>query len=197
MHINSHFAVGVIIASYLNFFLPFNIFEFLIIILFSFICDFDVLFSKFAIDNNHRMLITHSIIPSLIIIVLGLLINWVVLIISGFVYLIHIIIDSFDWGTNFFYFKKRQVGLKFLISKEEFEKISDYLSKYKNPASFFDNKYYSNKISLITEVILFILMWFFILIFAIQFILITLIYFLGLYFHLARHFHLKKLEAAE
>ena len=195
MHINSHFAVGIIIASFLNFYLEFELIEFLLVLSFSFICDFDVLFTKFAKDNNHRMLITHSIIPSVIIIFIGCIFHWVTLIISGFAYLIHIVIDTIDWGTNFFYFNHKQVGFKLLISKEEFNNLSQYLSKYKNPASFFDNKYYNNKVCLVSEVLLFIFMWVFILIFALHFVLTALIYFLGMYFHLSRHFYLKKIEA--
>jgi len=195
MHINSHFAVGIIIASFLNFYLEFKLIEFLLVVIFSFICDFDVLFAKFAKDNNHRMLITHSIIPSCIFIFIGSIFNWLTLIISGFAYLIHIVIDTIDWGTNFLYFNHKQVGFKLLISKEEFNNLSQYISKYKNLGSFFDNKYYNNKLCLVSEVLLFIFMWVFILIFAFHFVLIALIYFLGLYFHLSRHFHLKKIEA--
>ncbi|MFW9937520.1 MAG: metal-dependent hydrolase, partial [Candidatus Thorarchaeota archaeon] len=138
MHINSHFAVGVIISSILHYFYNFVLLEFIIIVISSFICDFDVFFSKYAFKHNHRMLISHSIIPSVIIMFFGLIFSWNVLFFSGLVYFIHIIIDTFDWGTNFFYFQKKQVGLKLLISKEEFENIEVYLSKYKKSESFFD-----------------------------------------------------------
>lgn len=194
MHINIHFAVGVIFASILNYFFELSFFEFSFIILFSFICDFDIFFSKFAKDHNHRMLITHSIIPSLIILFLGILVNWITLILSGISYLIHIVIDTLDWGTNLFYFQRKQVGFKFLISKEEFENLSEYLSNYKNPASFFDEKYYKNKVCLGIEISLFILMIVFTILFAFQFILITLLYFPFICLHLSRHFHLKKIE---
>jgi len=86
MHINSHFSIGVILASILNYYFNFNLINFSIIILFSFICDFDVLFSKYAKDYNHRLLISHSIIPSIIIIFLGYLLNWKVLIIGGCIF---------------------------------------------------------------------------------------------------------------
>ena len=195
MHINSHFAVGIIIASFLNFYLEFKLIEFLLVVFFSFICDFDVLFAKFAKDNNHRMLITHSIIPSCIFIFIGSIFNWLTLIISGFTYLIHIVLDTIDWGTNFFYFNHKQVGFKLLISKEEFNNLFQYISKYKNPASFFDNKYYNNKVCLVSEVLLFIFMWVFIILFAFQFIFIITLYFLGLFFHLTRHFKLKRIES--
>ncbi len=196
MHINNHFAVGFIFASILNYFFNFNLLEFSFIILFSFICDFDVFFSKFAKDNNHRLLITHSIIPSIIMLLVGLIFNWMILIISAISYSSHIIIDTIDWGTNLLYFQKKQVGFKLLISKEEFKNLPKYLSEYKNPASFFDAKYYNNIKCVITEIVLFILMIIFGLIFAFQFILITLLYFPFLCFHLFRHFHLKKIEAS-
>ncbi len=195
MHINSHFAVGVILASILHHFYSFSLLEFFFILTFSFICDFDVFFAKYAINHNHRMLISHSIIPGFLILVFGIIINWPVLAFSGAAYSIHIIIDTFDWGTNFFYFQKKQVGLKLLITKEELENLPEYLSKFKKAESFFDAKYYSSRISLGIEVTLFILMMVFIIIFAFEFVLISLFYFLGLYFHLSRHFMLKKFEA--
>jgi len=194
MHINSHFSIGVIFASILNYYFNFNLLDFSIIILFSFICDFDVFFSKYAKDYNHRLLISHSIIPSIIIIILGYSLNWKVLIIGGINYFIHIIIDTIDWGTNLFYFQKKQIGLKLLLSKEEYENLPKYLARYKNPASFFDEKYYNSKICLAIEIILFILMVVFIFLFAVQYSFVILFYFLGLYFHVNRHFALKKNE---
>ncbi|MFW9876923.1 MAG: hypothetical protein ACFFG0_27835 [Candidatus Thorarchaeota archaeon] len=168
--------------------------DFILIVLFSFICDFDIFFSKYAKDHNHRLLITHSIIPSILIIIIGYILNWPALIFSGFTYFVHIIIDTLDWGTNFFYFHKKQIGFKLLISKEEFKNLSTYLAKYKNPASFFDEKYYTNKICLALEILLFIIMVVFNILFAVQHIYMILLYFLMLYFHLHRHFTLKKIE---
>lgn len=194
MHINSHFAVGFIFASILNQIFNFNLFEFSMIVLFSFICDFDIFFSKFAKQNNHRLLITHSIIPSVIMLFIGLIFNWTILIISAISYFTHIIIDTLDWGTNLLYFQQKQVGFKFLISKEEFENLPQYLSEYKNPSSFFDAKYYNNKLFLIIEIILFILMIVMGILFAFQFIYIILLYIPFIWFHLSRHFHLKKIE---
>jgi len=195
MHINSHFAAGVIFASILNYFYSFSLFEFAFIVLFSFICDLDVLFAKYAINHNHRMLISHSIIPGFLMLLVGIIINWPVLAFSGAIYSIHVIIDTFDWGTNFFYFQKKQIGLKLLISKEEFENLPKYLSKFKKVESFFDSKYYSSKVSLGIEVILFILMVIFTILFAFQFIFITSLYFVGLFFHLTRHYKIKRFES--
>jgi hypothetical protein len=197
MHINSHFAVGIIFASILNYFYSFLIIEFIIIVLLSIICDFDVFFAKFAPNHNHRMLISHSIIPALFVILFGIILNLPFIIFGGVAYSIHVIIDTFDWGTNFFYYNKKILGLKLLISKEESENLPEYLSKFKKKESFFDSKYYSSKVSLGIEVLLFILMVIFITIFAFEFVLVSLFYFLGLYFHLSRHFMLKKIEAQE
>jgi hypothetical protein len=161
----------------------------------AFICDFDVFFSKYAIDNNHRLLITHSIIPGVIIIILGFLFNSISVVIGGFSYSIHIIIDTFDWGTNFFYFQKKQIGLKLLISKEEFNNISKYLRQYKRKQSFFDVKYYRCKVCFIIETLVFALMILFITLFARAFFLVVIIYFIFLGFHLYIHFSLKKIES--
>ena len=195
MHINSHFAAGLIFASILNYFYSFSLFEFAFIVFFSFICDLDVFFAKYAIDHNHRMLISHSIIPGFLMLLLGIIINWPVLAFSGATYSLHVIIDTFDWGTNFFYFQKKQIGLKLLISKEEFENLPKYLSEFKKAESFFDTKYYSSRVSLGIEAILFILMCVFTILFAFQFIFIITLYFLGLFFHLTRHFKLKRIES--
>ena len=161
----------------------------------AFICDFDVFFSKYAKDNNHRLLITHSIIPGVIIIILGFLFNSISVVIGGFSYFIHIIIDTFDWGTNFFYFQKKQIGLKLLISKEEFNNISKYLSKFKRKQSFFDERYYRCKACLIIEMLVFALMMLIITLFARGFFFVVIIYFLFLGFHLYIHFNLKKIES--
>jgi len=141
------------------------------------------------------LLFTHSIIPGAIIIILGLIFNLISVIIGGLSYFIHIIIDTFDWGTNFFYFQKKLVGLKLLISKEEFNNISKYLSQYRNPQSFFDQKYYGDSICLIVETLTFILMIIFITQFALEYIFLITLYFLFLGFHLYRHFSLKKIES--
>ncbi|MFX1324337.1 MAG: hypothetical protein ACFE8N_05235 [Promethearchaeota archaeon] len=159
-------------------------------------CDFDIFLSKYATDNNHRMLISHSIIPGIIIVILGFIFNWLAFILSGFSYLIHIIIDTFDWGTNIFYFQKKQVGLKLLISKEEFNNISKYISQYKRSESFFDGKYYGSIVCLIIEALAFILMMLLIVLLALEYFPIIIVYFIFLAFHLQRHFRLKKIESS-
>lgn len=183
-----------IFASSFHYIFNFSLVEFIIIVFASFICDLDVFFSNYAKDHNHRNLISHSIIPSIVILIFGIVFNWPALILCGFSYFIHIFIDLFDWGTNFFYFPQKTYGPRFLIRKEE-KNLPEYLAEYKNPAAFFNFKYYNSKTSLTIEILLFVLMMFSIIIFAFEYILIILIYFIGLYFHLSRHYHLKKIEA--
>lgn len=194
MHINSHMAIGIIIASIIHAILKLTLLEFTLIVFFSFIVDFDVFFSKFAKDRNHRNLISHSVIPPIVIIFLGLFFFWPVLMVCGFTYLLHIIIDTFDWGTNFFFFPKKTFGLRFLISKEEEENLEEFLEEFKNPRSFFDFKYYRSKFSLFMEFTLFIAMLICFILFALEYIYLIVIYFLGLYFHLSVHYKLKRLE---
>ncbi|MEJ2249502.1 MAG: hypothetical protein P8Y97_07570, partial [Candidatus Lokiarchaeota archaeon] len=155
--------------------------------------DLDVFFTKFAKDHNHRNLFTHSIYPGIIILILGLIFNWTALIISAFAFISHIMIDFLDWGTNILYFPKKPYGIKYLLSKEEENNLSIYLTEYKINASYFDFKYYSHKPSIIVEIILFFLMIIIVILFAFEYVLLTLFYFLGLYFHLSRHFYLRRI----
>jgi hypothetical protein len=198
MHINIHIAIGLISTSILNYFFNFTLLEYLLIFFLAFLCDLDILFYRFTKNNNHRLFITHSIIPSIILIIIGGIIgiyfNYYVLLLGGLSYLLHIIIDTFDWGTNVFYFPKKQVGFKLLISKEELENLPYYFSQYKHPQSFFDSKYYKNKVIIIIEIILFLCMVITVLLYAFEYFLLIILYFIGLWFHLSRHYHLKKIE---
>lgn len=156
--------------------------------------DFDVFFSKFAKDRNHRMLITHSIIPGLFILVVGLIFMHPVMLICAIVYFIHIVVDNFDWGTNFFGFHKKPFGFKFLITEEELKNLNKILANYKITKSFFDFKYYSNKFVLACELILFVLMVIFLGLFAFEYILSIIGYVAFLLFHLLGYFKLRKIE---
>jgi hypothetical protein len=198
MHINVHIAVGIINTSILNYFFNFNILEYVFVLFLSFICDFDILFTKFVKNQNHRLYITHSLIPSIILIVIGIVIliyfNYNIILLGGFSYLFHILIDTFDWGTNLLYFPKKQNGFKLLMSVDELENLPSYLSQYKHPGSFFDKKYYGNKFCVAIEIALFCSMLIAVFLFAFQYIYFISLYFIGLVFHLSRHFHLKKSE---
>ncbi|MGV9200564.1 MAG: hypothetical protein ACOC4M_17285, partial [Promethearchaeia archaeon] len=193
--INTHYAIGVVIASITHYFCGLTLFQFLFIVLCSFIMDFDIFFSKYAQDNNHRMLISHSIIPSLILIVLGIFFFLPTLLIGGITYFIHIVIDSCDWGTNFCGFHEKPFGPKFLISREELDNLSEILKGFKVDKSFFDFKYYKNRLILGIEIIVFIVMVCMLFLFAIEFGYFVIFYFPLLLFHIFGHISLKKIEA--
>ena len=194
MHINAHFAIAIIIASIFNAIYHFTLLEFGFIVICGFIMDFDIFFTKYAKDGNHRMLISHSILPGLLILIIGLIVSWPFLIISGFSYLIHITIDTLDWGTNFLGIHKKPFGPKFLITKEELENLDEILSKYKIKKLFFDTRYYSKKIVLGVELILLIGMMLSIILFAYEFILLSLLYIPFLLFHVLGYSQMKKIE---
>jgi len=164
-------------------------------VLISSIVDFDILFSKYAKNNNHRMLISHSIIPSILLLILGLLFLSPLLIICAFAYFIHILIDTMDWGTNFFGINKEPFGPKFLISNKELENLSEILNEYKVAKSFFDFRYYKNKTVLIIEGLLFAFMIIFIVWFAFEYLIVISLFFFGLIFHLFIYYKLKKIES--
>ncbi|MBN1214450.1 MAG: hypothetical protein JXA99_03305 [Candidatus Lokiarchaeota archaeon] len=115
--------------------------------------------------------------------------NWIILIISGLAYFIHILIDTFDWGTNFFYFYHKNLGFRLLYLKEEIEKID---IEYKIHKAYFDLKYYNNKIILSLEISIFILMVLILVIIAPKYIYAVIFYFLILSLHLLRYFQLKE-----
>ncbi len=195
IHLNVHFAIGVILASIFHYYFNFNLLEFSSIILCSFIMDFDFLLSQYAKDRNHRMLITHSIYPGMILMVFGIILQLVVLIFCGIAYIIHVIVDAFDWGTNLFGIHEKPFGPKLLVSKEEFKNMKEVLEKYKVKKSFFDFRYYSNRSILTIEILLATFMMIFIIINAFEYVFISLIYIPFLLFHLLGYFHLKKIEA--
>jgi hypothetical protein len=117
-----------------------------------------------------------------------------VILLGGLSYMLHIIIDTFDWGTNLFYFPKKQSGFKFLMSIEEIENLPQYLSQYKNPGFFFDKKYYNNKVCMAIEISVFCAMLIVVSIFALEYFVFITLYFIGLGFHLSHYYRLKKLE---
>jgi hypothetical protein len=196
MQLNNHFAIGLILASVTHHFFNFDLFEIILIVGSSFVCDFDVLFTKYALDNNHRNLFTHSIIPSVIITVIGAIIHWPALIFSGISYALHILVDTLDWGTNFLYFGHHNIGLRLLISKEEQDNLDFYLNQYNRKASFFDFKRYNNKLWISMSVVIFLLMILFVFIYALDYFYLIIFYFIALGFHLYKHFSLKKIETS-
>lgn len=156
--------------------------------------DLDIFFLKHIKEENHRMLITHSAIPCIVIVICALIFSQSYFFLLALSYFSHIIIDTVDWGVNLFYFPKKLFGLKLLISNEEQEKISDILNQYKHNQSFYNFRYYDSTIILLLETLFFSVMLFSISLFALKYIYILLIYIFAFIFHFTYHQRLKKLE---
>ncbi len=112
-HANTHVAIGVTITALLSIIFPLSWFEFFLATCGSFAQDFDFLLSKSAQDENHRLLITHSLWLGVGAIVVGfpLAMPWVTIV--GVNSVCHVLIDSVDWGVTLFGQRKLS-GLKIL-----------------------------------------------------------------------------------
>ncbi|QEE15860.1 hypothetical protein DSAG12_01687 [Promethearchaeum syntrophicum] len=190
MHINVHFGIGLIIASVTHYFIQLNIFTFSFIVLCGFILDFDIIFKKYAKDHNHRMLISHSIYPSLIIIIIGIILNEIWVLMGGIAYFCHILIDLIDWGTNFFY-NNKIFGLRLLLTPEERIDLSHVLEDKNNRQFFFVQRYYSSKLMIILEILIGISMFIAVFVFVINYwyFIFGYVFFFG--FHLSEYIGLK------
>ncbi len=190
MHINVHFGIGLIFASVTHYFIQLNFFTFSFIVLCGFISDFDIIFKKYAKDHNHRMLITHSIYISLIIIIIGLILNEIWVLMGGIAYFCHILIDLIDWGTNFFY-NKKMFGLRILLSPEERVDLSHIINDKENRQFFFVQRYYSSKLMIFLEIIIGISMFIALFVFAINYWYFLFGYIFFFAFHFSEYIGLK------
>ncbi len=182
--------MGIIIASLTNYFIPLNIFTFSFIILCGFLLDFDIIFKKYAKDHNHRMLISHSIYPSLIIIIIGIILNEIWVLMGGIAYFCHILIDLIDWGTNF-WFNNKMFGLRILLTPEERVDLSHVINDKENRQFFFVQRYYSSKLMIFLEIIVGISMFIALFVFAINYWYFLFGYIFFFAFHLSEYIGLK------
>ncbi|MHA1264334.1 MAG: hypothetical protein ACTSRS_03785 [Candidatus Helarchaeota archaeon] len=140
-----HISQGIVIAMH---YLPsLNLIEFFLVVSFPFFIDFDFLFSKYAKDNNHRRLITHSLFPYLALLPLGLF--YQVLFILGLCGIIHILTDTVDWGTSLFspIIKEPLGGILPTPPKEVVE-----IPNYKKRQCWFTKVYYASSIIVVLEI---------------------------------------------
>lgn len=151
MHVTFHYAIGVIFAAILSQFTPLSPFLFGLVIFASIFPDLDILLSKYAPDNNHRLFLTHSMYFPLIICLFGILFGNLIVLFIGFCYFSHVLVDLLDWGTNFFY-NGSIFGFRFLLEKEEYDSVPKLLEKEKVKKWFFVRRYYRSKFTLILEV---------------------------------------------
>lgn len=169
MHSNVHYAIGLFIASVTAIFLSLNVFEYAFIVFCSTIPDLDFIFKKFARDGNHRNFITHTVYPSIIMIVVGILVDIFyfgtilniiyfhqVIWIGGIAYLSHIMIDFIDWGLNPF-FTNHHFGFYLLITQHEKNLAHPRTvidRERKKDQWFFVKRYYSTRTVLLLDTII-------------------------------------------
>ena len=190
MHINVHFGIGLIIASVTHYFIQLNFFTFSFIVLCGFISDFDIILKKLAKDHNHRALFTHSIYPSLIIIIIGIISNEIWVLMGGIAYFCHIIIDLLDWGTCFFY-NNKMIGLRLLLTPEERVDLSHVINDKENRQFFFVQRYYSSKLMIFLEIIIGISMLIALFAFAINYWYFLFGYIFFFAFHFSEYIELR------
>ncbi len=122
--------------------------EVLLVVAFPFLIDLDFLLSKYAKHRNHRRLITHSLLPYVILLILGIF--FPIILILGICGVIHILTDAIDWGTallNPFY----DEPLGGVLPKPPKEVID--IPDYRRRQCWFTKTYYQSKILLGLEVI--------------------------------------------
>ncbi len=149
VHANTHVAFGVIITTLISIVLPLSVIEFLLAICGAFVQDVDFLLSKFAPDENHRLLITHSIWPGVVAIAAGfpLALPWVV--VAGINSISHVFIDSIDWGVTLIG-RKTLFGPKILYRGKN-PTLKEIREQYLNPQCYFTLRWYRNPLMRILE----------------------------------------------
>ncbi|MHA1681898.1 MAG: metal-dependent hydrolase [Promethearchaeota archaeon] len=176
MHVNTHFATGVISTLLFTIVLPVKLHpvELLACIFAACVPDGDYILSRWAKNSNHRWLPTHSIFPGLGALAFGILllvsidasnaVAWTSAI-CGVNMIIHVSLDSVDWGANLF-LRNRLEGKRILMGGKTDEQITKEMDRSPSKNGFFFKKYYENKTiifieisSLILMILLIILTW--------------------------------------
>ncbi len=144
MHLTFHYSVGIILASIFQIIFPEEKgWQFGLIVFFSVISDFDIIYLIKSKEKNHRMFFPHSIYFSGIILLLAILtLQWWMLF-CGIGALFHVCVDMMDWGTNLL-FTKRLIGPRFLLKKEEWDIVPELMRKEYDPKWFFVKRYFNS-----------------------------------------------------
>jgi hypothetical protein len=169
IHLNAHLALGVFTTLVFTMIFPgqLSFFEIAACILSACAIDADFVLSKHARQNNHRLLPTHSIVIPIACFVIAIIIaaGWpawnslaLTAMICGINVLVdHDLVDSLDWGLNFFLTGKI-VGKKILIGDKTPEEYYQLASKYSPSYSAFLKKYYHSNVMRALEITAFALM---------------------------------------
>ncbi|MHA1888718.1 MAG: hypothetical protein DRO88_03985 [Promethearchaeia archaeon] len=153
MHLSFHYGFGIIFASLMTIFMPLTWWQYGLITFFSVLPDFDILYLLKSTQKNHRMFFTHSLYLSLIILIVGLIFGKIWIICCGIVLFLHVFVDLFDWGTNFF-FNGRIVGPRLLLTKDEYDRVPELMKKEVDHKWFFVKRYFYNRGCQLAEIII-------------------------------------------
>jgi len=151
VHINTHVSVGIILSMIYYLFIRPTPFEVILLFCFSFLIDFDFLFSRFAENRNHRVLPTHGVIIYLGLLPIGVF--FPIFTFLGTAGIIHVLIDCIDWGVAILspISKKIYFGL---LPKPSDEVINE--PSLKKRQCWFTLTYYRSKFIIIIDVALMI-----------------------------------------
>jgi hypothetical protein len=163
------------------------ILEVLAIFCFSFFIDFDFLFSKYAENRNHRVLPTHGIILHAIIFLFGFL--HPVFFFLGLVGMIHVGIDSIDWGVGILSPFSKKIYFGHLPKPPE--KVIDKNS-LRNRQCWFTLTYYNSKLLIIIDIIITISAIIMIFVINVAYWWYLLIYFFFFFIHMYSYYQCKK-----
>lgn len=191
MHITFHYAIGVICAAILSRLTPLSPLLFCLVIAASIFPDLDIIFSKFALNLNHRMLITHSLYFPLILFLFGIVLDNIILIFIGISYFSHVFVDLLDWGTNFFY-NGKIYGFRFLLKKEEYDHVPELLQREKIKKWFFVRRYYHSKLTFLLEISIVVIMGLVLLLMAPNFWYFVFGYPITLSFHIMEYYYIQQ-----
>ncbi|MBD3185945.1 hypothetical protein GF325_03865 [Candidatus Bathyarchaeota archaeon] len=168
MHVNTHFATSVVIAILLEIITPVTLswWELMLAILAGCAPDADYIITSRAKNGNHRWLATHSIFPGLILTTIaGIFLVfeknvptfWWMLLITGVNAMVHVLLDSLDWGANLF-LRDQLEGLKLLMEGKTDDQVTQEMDRSPSKNGYFFMKYYSSKFFQAYEIAIFSLM---------------------------------------
>ena len=140
--------------------------------MFPFLIDLDFLLSKYAKNNNHRRLLTHSLLPYIPLLILGPFFPFVLAL--GIGAIVHILTDTLDWGTALLTpFYRDPIGGILPHPPKEIVEIPNYRKRQ----CWFATTYYKNPVLLALEVVFGVAAILLIIIIDIWYLWITLFYF--------------------
>lgn len=144
VHANTHIAFGITITALLSLVIPLTWLDFLLAVCGSFAQDFDFLLSKYAKDENHRLLLTHSLWPGVAAIFLAFPLAMPWIFVAGINSICHVFFDSLDWGVTLF-------GQKVLFGPRILHRgnsltINETKERYPNFRCYFTIQWYRNRL---------------------------------------------------